>query len=899
MYQLLDKDVFLTQFFYIRFLSCLAILFFSFSVFSQGATCGQIQPFCADVGSSGIVFRNTSNNSMAENGPDYGCLITQPNPAWYYLQIATDGILNLTISQNTQADGSGTGIDVDFIAWGPFNNTEVCTATDLSASNIVDCSFLPNFVENATIPNAVAGEIYILVITNFDGRPGFISLDENPNGASTDCSIVAGNLGVDLFPCENDIVVLDGTTNGAVSYSWSRNGVLLAGENQPSLNVIASGTYEVEVIDNMGNTDTDEIIITYVANPVPNAANDLSLCSGDKDASGNTTGIFDLSQNTPVILGTMNPDEFNVSYHLNQNDADRGLNPVTENYATDVANQQLFVRVENVLNSACVDTSVSFDLILNPNPEVGLITELLLCDDDADGDNTNGLLQNINLNEKDAEIINGQSDIVISYYSNQADANAAVNALSFPYSNRSNTETIFFRLEHQLNQCFSTGSFNLTVNPAVILQSTILEQCDGVDGSIDGLTQFNLEEANSDIITAGSVDDYTFAYYLSIADATSQVNPQPALPFFNTTANQTVYALATLNSTGCSGVAEVTLETTNTDITNLTLFDCDNSGFSEFNLREADGVILDPSVPAASTISYYETITDALLETNPLPDLYTNVVANNQTVYTRVEDGNSCFGIGELILRVNPLPNLDLIDFRPLCVNENDTIIAPALIDTGLSTAEYSFEWRLNGMVLTAETNESLNALSTGEYSVTVTSLMSGCQNMDKTTVFKSSPPLNITVSSISAAFSGDSSVTISVDGLGDYEYQVNSDAPQTSPTFNNLPSGNHIITVCDTEGCGCDTLDIFLIDYPRFFTPNGDGINDTWNVAQTTQLSDVTITIYDRYGKLLKSITPETSGWDGTYNGQQLPETDYWFKMLYVEDNVQKQLTGNFSLKR
>jgi gliding motility-associated-like protein len=170
---------------------------------------------------------------------------------------------------------------------------------------------------------------------------------------------------------------------------------------------------------------------------------------------------------------------------------------------------------------------------------------------------------------------------------------------------------------------------------------------------------------------------------------------------------------------------------------------------------------------------------------------------------------------------------------------------------------------------------------------------------MDKTTVFKSSPPLNITVSSISAAFSGDSSVTISVDGLGDYEYQVNSDAPQTSPTFNNLPSGNHIITVCDTEGCGCDTLDIFLIDYPRFFTPNGDGINDTWNVAQTTQLSDVTITIYDRYGKLLKSITPETSGWDGTYNGQQLPETDYWFKMLYVEDNVQKQLTGNFSLKR
>ena len=885
--------------FNVFFISIVVAFFFSTNMFSQGATCRDIQPFCADDGSTGIVFRNTSNGTNAQNGPDYGCLLGQPNPAWYYLQVADGGNLNLTISQNTQVDGLGRGLDVDFIVWGPFNTPNTCTSAELSASNIVDCSFLPDPIENATIPNTVPGEIYILVITNFEGSPGFISLETVPGGATTDCSIVAGNLGIDQFPCENETIVLDGSTNRATSYSWSRNGVVLTGENQGTLSVTTSGTYEVEVTDNAGNTDTDEIVITYVERPIPSTANDIILCSEDKDASGNTIGVFDLSQNTPTVLGTMNPDDFNITYHTSQNDADLNLNALAENYNTIIPNQQVFVRVENALNSDCFDTSVTFNLILNATPEVETINNLLLCDDNADSNDTNGLLQNIDLTQKDIEIINGQSNLVISYFNTMVDAIADANALTMPYSNGSNTETIYFRSENQINQCFNTGSFNLIVNPAIALQNTTLEQCDGVDGSIDGLAIFNLEEANADIITAGIVSDYTFSYYITRTDAENDINEQNALPFVNTVTNQIIYTKAVFNSTGCFAISEITLATTNTGVTNTTLIGCSDSGFTEFNLRDADGLIIDATVPANATINYYENEIDANLETNPLPDMYTNTIVNTQTIFTRVEDGNSCFGIGELILSVNPKPAIDLMDLMPLCVDENDLVLSPVFIDTGLSATDYSFQWQLNGVTILTEIQESLNATIGGAYSVIITDLITGCVNTDSTTVFKSSPPINLAIESISAAFSGNNRVTISVDGIGDYEYQINNNAAQTSPVFDNLPSGNHIITVCDTQGCGCDTLEIFLIDYPRFFTPNGDTINDTWNVAQTTQLSNVSITIYDRYGKLLKSITPESVGWDGTFNGQQLPETDYWFKMEYIEEQIQKQLTGNFSLKR
>lgn len=104
-----------------------------------------------------------------------------------------------------------------------------------------------------------------------------------------------------------------------------------------------------------------------------------------------------------------------------------------------------------------------------------------------------------------------------------------------------------------------------------------------------------------------------------------------------------------------------------------------------------------------------------------------------------------------------------------------------------------------------------------------------------------------------------------------------------------------HIINVVD-DYCTSLSASATIIDYPKYFTPNGDGVHDTWNI---TAFSDAVIFIFDRYGKLLKQISPNGLGWDGTYNGYLLPSTDYWFTIAYIENSVNKTFRAHFSLKR
>ena len=93
-----------------------------------------------------------------------------------------------------------------------------------------------------------------------------------------------------------------------------------------------------------------------------------------------------------------------------------------------------------------------------------------------------------------------------------------------------------------------------------------------------------------------------------------------------------------------------------------------------------------------------------------------------------------------------------------------------------------------------------------------------------------------------------------------------------------------------------------YVIGYPHFFTPNGDGINDTWNVWDLSDdQPNAEILIFDRYGKLIKQIIPGGNGWNGTYNGHELPSTDYWFTNRFKDGpNLEERIfKSHFSLKR
>ena len=270
-------------------------------------------------------------------------------------------------------------------------------------------------------------------------------------------------------------------------------------------------------------------------------------------------------------------------------------------------------------------------------------------------------------------------------------------------------------------------------------------------------------------------------------------------------------------------------------------------------------------------------------------------------------DSSVCYATAEVTLEVLPLPVVNLDESYLLCINTNGTEIInpnPPVIDTGLSTADYSFAWTETSAPNTIlGTGATFSPSQGGTYQVEITNLTTGCQSSDQTVVTVSEPPV-FTAQVSSQSFSEVHVITVTlIEPLaGDYEYSLNNGAWQDENVFTGMGFGTHTVTVRDKNGCGIATQEVTVIDYPRFFTPNGDGFNETWNIST---ISNAKIYIFDRYGKLLKQISSDGDGWNGTYNGKKMPSSDYWFLIEYLEFDqnsntfITKEFRANFALKR
>ena len=161
---------------------------------------------------------------------------------------------------------------------------------------------------------------------------------------------------------------------------------------------------------------------------------------------------------------------------------------------------------------------------------------------------------------------------------------------------------------------------------------------------------------------------------------------------------------------------------------------------------------------------------------------------------------------------------------------------------------------------------------------------------------------LTAVTSTVTNAFQDNQIITVvATASSGNYLYQLDSGPLQTSPIFENVSAGTHTITVSDANGCSVakTETDIMVIKHPKFFTPNADGINDTWKIDDLSKISITKIYIFDRFGKLLKELSPDGQGWDGTYIGVPVPADDYWFTVDYVENFSLNKFKSHFSLKR
>lgn len=180
-----------------------------------------------------------------------------------------------------------------------------------------------------------------------------------------------------------------------------------------------------------------------------------------------------------------------------------------------------------------------------------------------------------------------------------------------------------------------------------------------------------------------------------------------------------------------------------------------------------------------------------------------------------------------------------------------------------------------------------------GVYTYTVSSISCGTDSSDVNVKITNVSPVS-DYEIIINEFSTNNSIEILINSNIDYEFSLDGTIYQSSNVFNELLGGDYTVYAKEINGCGILQQTVSILDYPRFFTPNNDGYNDTWSLKGKTDKM-YSIYIFDRYGKLLKNL-PTKGFWDGTFKGKNLPSDDYWFKVVF-SDGVVK--SGNFTLKR
>ncbi|MBU2927128.1 T9SS type B sorting domain-containing protein [Winogradskyella psychrotolerans] len=428
----------------------------------------------------------------------------------------------------------------------------------------------------------------------------------------------------------------------------------------------------------------------------------------------------------------------------------------------------------------------------------------------------------------------------------------------------------------------------ITINEIPSVNDITINQCE--DEVMDGLSNFNLNAYN-DVIVNGDLTNLEVQFFESM-DLTTPINDDN---YNNLTNNQVVYAQVLNSDTNCSAIAEVVLSV-NTNIANYTLLTaCDNldeTGFVSFDLSLAESQILNALSSDVMVLGYYETYSDALLQENPLNTNFTNTLPYNQTIFARLEQNGSCYSIGEVNLQVEYLPNLLQDETIYYCLNSFPETIT---LEGGIIDAipnNFYYNWS------TGETTMSIEVNEPGIYTVEVTKPF-GCSNMRTITVLPSDTATFETINVTDLAENNTISVFVSGDGAYVYALDDESGIYKDSHIFENVPAGIHVVYVKDIKAdCGIVSSDISILGFPKFFTPNGDTVNDTWQITGfTSELSEtVAIEIFNRYGKLVGIVNSTNQNWDGTSNGEFLPTDDYWFIAKFVNG---KTFKGHFTLKR
>ncbi|KQT33858.1 hypothetical protein ASG22_17305 [Chryseobacterium sp. Leaf405] len=655
------------------------------------------------------------------------------------------------------------------------------------------------------------------------------------------------------------------TTTFYLTLANATNGV------SPITSVTVSGTQQVFVkVSSHNCQQIYPITISLTSTPVVNSPVTINL-NNICDNNNDNVEVYNLTLAQPQITSSSN---VSFTYYLNYNATNHTFsNQITDptQFAVLAGSATVFVRVK-FNNSVCF-SAAQLNINMTFLPAVVLNNALLeTCDEDFN------LSETFQLSDATSQLFIASqntyalSNMTISYYNTQAEANAGnpANQIGNSITTNISSVQVWARFQSKTTGCYSVAPIQLnTYFPPKAINSTITVCDENLDGSYE-VNLLNYTNQMVDIQNSAN----TFTFYLTEQNAQNGTNPIASPSNFTANPFPAQIWVKVQNIPGCDDIAaisfvmgsKVTLQ--NPGPFSLAACDIGNDGMESVNLTQFQSQIY---AGANVTFTYYPSLADLNSGTNAITtpsNFVYNQSSGSNIVYVKISVPGFCPNVVEIHLSLKPTPVFD-IPTQYFCPEGS--------LDYTVNVEGFnivSYVWTNPAGQVISTTNTITGITQVGTYTLTVTA-DNGC-SYTKTFEIK-----HFEVPVIEKLEFNGNNVTVQATGSRTMLYSIDGVTWQSSNLFYNLPTG---ITTFYVKYFDSDCIvkqDGVVLDIKNAITPNGDGLNDSWIVKNLhvfgSKMSNVKV--FDRYQALIFEQSSNTQFfWDGTIKGRAIPTSSYWY---------------------